>query len=108
MTDRGSGPVPRMPRIERIAWGAAALLAVIGVVITVVQLVMATQPASFGWFAYQPIANAVFRPAVTFVSPQMWGGIVALVVGLITLAFLAGRRSVAHRREIVVLDETDG
>lgn len=107
MTDGGSGPVPRMPRAERIAWGAAALLAVAGVVITVVQLIRATQPASFGWFAYQPIANAVFMPAVTIVSPQMWGGIVALVVGLIALAFLAGRRSVP-RREIVVLDKSEG
>ncbi|QLD10976.1 hypothetical protein [Microbacterium oleivorans] len=96
-----------MPRIERIAWGAAALLAVTGVVITVIQLVRATQPASFGWFAYQPISNAVFTPAVTFVSPQMWGGIVTLVVGLIALAFLAGRRSVT-RRAIVVLDDSEG
>lgn len=107
MTDGGSGPVPRMPRIERIAWGAAAFLAVAGLGVTVIQLITATQSASFGWFAYQPLANAVFMPTGSFVSPQMWGGIFAFVAGLVAVAFLTGRRSVA-RREGGAVDDTDG
>lgn len=79
-------------RRESIAWSIAALLAVIGLIVVVVGL---HEPASFGWFAYQPNADAVFAPGAPgfFVSRMTLTGAVMLAAGSIGIAFFAGRRT---------------
>ena len=70
-------------------WAGLAAL-VVGVVI------WATAPsASFGWFAYAPLAGAVFDP-VTHSWQQVVGPLTA-AVGAVVAAFAAGRLS-AHTR----------
>ena len=74
-----------------VSWGIAGVLVLAGVVAVVVGL---SSAVPFGWFAYQPLAQAVFAPAgdTVFLSRGTVGGFVVLTVGLIVLAFLAGRR----------------
>ncbi|MFJ4295304.1 hypothetical protein [Curtobacterium sp. NPDC089689] len=68
--------------------GLAALVA--GVVI------WATAPsASFGWFAYAPLAGAVFDPVTH--SWQQVVGLLTAVVGAVVAAFAAGRLSARTR-----------
>ena len=57
------------------------------------------QTASFGWFAYAPLSQGTFRPAVAFLSPTVIGGLTALVVGVALAAFAAGWM-LARRRAI--------
>lgn len=66
-----------------------------GVITIVVRLFTPTGIASFGWFAYQPLANATFTPSGSAVvlSTVTFAGWVIVAVGLITLAFLVGRVS---------------
>ena len=81
---------PRTGR-EAVAWTAAGILVLAGVVTIVVGL---TSPVSFGWFAYQPLAHATFAPGgdSVFVSRTTVTGFVVFALGLIALAFLAGWR----------------
>jgi len=75
-----------------VAWVVAGVLLLVGVVAIVIG--MTSQPfGSFGWFAYQPLADVAFAPGdVVFVSRTTIIGFAALSLGLITLAFVAGRR----------------
>lgn len=58
--------------------------------------IWATAPsASFGWFAYAPLAGAVIDP-VTHSWQQVVGPLVA-VAGAVVAAFAAGRLSVRRR-----------
>ena len=79
------------------AWGAAGVLAATGAVVFIVGLLT---PVPFGWFAYQPLADATFTPggAGVFLSRTTIVGVVLLAIGLVALAFLAGRRSGTNRR----------
>ena len=79
------------------AWAAAGVLAVVGCGFIVVGLLT---PVSFGWFAYQPLANAAFAPAGSgvFLSRLTIVGFGILVLGLLALAYLAGVRVGASRR----------
>lgn len=79
-----------------VVWTALALVTVIGLITTVVGLIT---PVSFGWFAYQPLADAAFTPAqnVFVLSRPTAVGLGVLAVGLIGLSFLAGRRSGLRR-----------
>lgn len=57
-------------------------------------------PVSFGWFAYQPLASAVFAPGGSgvFLSRVTIAGFVILTLGLLALAFLVGVRAGAKQR----------
>jgi heme/copper-type cytochrome/quinol oxidase subunit 1 len=74
-----------------IAWAAAGLLVLAGVITIVVGL---SSQASFGWFAYQPLANATFTLGgdTLFLTRTTAAGFIVTVLGLIALAFLAGLR----------------
>ena len=80
-----------------VAWIIAGVVALAGAVVLVVGLLT---PVAFGWFAYQPLANATFTPggAGVFLSRTAISGLIVLAIGLIALAFLAGRRAGARRR----------
>lgn len=74
-----------------VGWTVAAVLVVVGAIVTVVGLMT---PVSYGWFAYQPLADATFTPG----GDDVWlaratvVGLTLLSLGLIALAFLIGRR----------------
>ncbi len=76
---------------EAVSWGIAGVLVLAGVITVVVGLFSSVP---FAWFAYQPLAQAVFAPAgdTVFISRGTISGFAVLAVGLIFLAFLAGRR----------------
>ena len=71
-------------------WAGAAVL-VAGVVVW-----LSTPTASFGWFAYAPLAGAVFDPVTH--SWQQVVGPVLILVGAVVAAFALGRLSVRRRR----------
>lgn len=75
-----------------MAWAAASILTVAGIVVLVAGLFT---PVTFGWFAYQPLADATFAPAGNgvFLSRVTIVGLIVLTIGLLALAFLAGWRS---------------
>ena len=81
-----------------LAWLGAGLVAVAGAIMIGIGLFTPMGAASFGWFAYQPLANATFVPggSAVVLSRITAAGWIILAAGLITLAFLAGR--VAGRR----------
>ena len=63
---------------------AGALLAGVGIVLAVLP-----QPQSFGWFAYQPMADAIsFGGAQLIPDSRLWGW--ALIVVAALLAAFAG------------------
>ena len=77
----------------KLPWVGAAVLVAAGVITIVIGLFTPMGIATFGWFAYQPLANAAFvsgGPAVVL-SRTTVAGWVIFAVGLVTLAFLAGR-----------------
>ncbi|MFJ4220174.1 hypothetical protein [Curtobacterium luteum] len=71
-------------------WAGTAVL-VAGVVVW-----LSAPTASFGWFAYAPLAGAVFNP-VTHPWQQVVGPVL-VVVGAVVAAFALGRLSVRRRR----------
>jgi heme/copper-type cytochrome/quinol oxidase subunit 1 len=81
-----------------LAWLGAGLVAVAGVIMLGIGLFTPMGAASFGWFAYQPLANATFVPggSAVVLSRITAVGWIIFTIGLVTLAFLAGR--VAGRR----------
>lgn len=75
---------------EAVAWVVAGVLVLTGVVTVIIGL---SSPVSFGWFAYQPLADAVFVPGGgVFVSGMTIVGFAVLTVGLVALAFIGGWR----------------
>lgn len=86
----------RIPR-QTIAWAVAIVVAIAGLLLTVTGML---QPVSFGWFAYQPLSSATFYPgdAGVFVSRTAMIGVAVLILGVVTIAFLAGWRAAAVRR----------
>jgi len=83
-------------RPEIIGWGVVGLVILVGVVTIAVGLLT---PVTFGWFAYQPLADATFNPVgdALLVSRTTVVGFIVIALGLIALAFLAGWR-LARRR----------
>jgi len=82
----------------------AATLTVAGAVITIIAL---ATPVTFGWFAYQPLADSTFVPGDTIVvSRAVIPGVGLVIVGLIVLSFLAGRRSGIRSRPGALSDAT--
>lgn len=82
---------------KTVAWTIASALAIAGSIVAVVGLLT---PVSFGWFAYQPLANAAFAPEASgmFLSRVTIVGFVILTIGMVALAFLAGVRAGTNRR----------
>ncbi|SDQ54367.1 hypothetical protein [Microbacterium sp. cf332] len=78
-----------MSRSTITAWVAALLLTAAGVIVLVVA---AATPASFGWFAYQPLANEfTLGSDRILITRQTLVGVLLTVIGLIGLSFLLGR-----------------
>jgi len=61
-------------------------LPILGIALVIVGIVLlaTTQPASFGWSAYSPLAETVYRPMSS--STQTIVGVFLIVVGTITTA----------------------
>ena len=79
-------------RRAALAWAIAGVLVLTGVVVLIVGLLT---PVTYGWFAYQPLADATFTPGsneVVLSRVSIIGSIV-LTMGLLALAFLAGLRA---------------
>jgi heme/copper-type cytochrome/quinol oxidase subunit 1 len=83
-------------RRPALAWATAGVLSLTGVVVLIVGLLT---PVTFGWFAYQPLADATFTPGGNDVvlSRVTIVGSIVLTMGLLALAFLAGLRAGAKR-----------
>ncbi|GAA3629916.1 hypothetical protein GCM10022200_10810 [Microbacterium awajiense] len=79
-------------RSSTTAWVTTGVVVVSGLVVLVIGLLT---PVTFGWFAYQPLAEATFVPGGSgvYLSRIAIIGWVLLTIGLLAAAFLAGRRS---------------
>lgn len=78
-----------------VAWTITGVVIAAGAVVLIVGLLT---PVTFGWFAYQPLADESFVPgAGVFLSHVTITGWVILTIGLLVVAFLAGRRSARRR-----------
>ncbi|MDN4641357.1 hypothetical protein QCD70_13955 [Agreia sp. PsM10] len=74
--------------LKRLLLAIAVVAVVAGSVIAVIS---ASQPLSFGWVAYAPLSGDMFRPgAVQVVAPMTALGLVIAVLGLLAGAFWAG------------------
>ena len=72
-----------------LIWVIAGAIVVLGIVTIVIGL---STPASIGWFAYQPLANATITLGDSvLLSRTTVLGFGVLTLGLLALAFLAGR-----------------
>jgi len=79
-----AAPLPR-PRHRLLTLAATCLaVAVSGAV-----LYALSPPASFGWFAYAPLAE-VTGPVHVPLSGRQWSGLVAAAVGLLGAAAVGG------------------
>lgn len=74
-----------------MAWVVAGVIVLAGAVVLIVGLLT---PVTFGWFAYQPLADATFVPCGggVFLSHITIIGWVVLAFGLVAVAFLDGWR----------------
>ena len=79
--------------LAKLTWVGATVLVALGVITIVIGLLTPMGIATFGWFAYQPLADATFVPggSAVVLSRVTVAGWVIFAVGLVTLAFLAGR-----------------
>lgn len=89
-----------------LEWAIAGVVVGIGAVVLIIGLLT---PVAFGWFAYQPLADATFVPGGggVFLSRTTIIGFVVLTVGLLAIAFLAGRRSARGRTHRGDADSAD-
>lgn len=85
------------------AWAIAAALVGVGAILLVAGLLT---PVTFGWFAYQPLADATFVPDAggVFLSRDTIVGLVIMSIGLMAVAFLAGRRTARRRSDRIDTD----
>lgn len=79
-----------------MAWAIATVVVGVGAVVLIFGLLT---PVTFGWFAYQPLADATFVPGGggVFLSRTTIVGLAVLMTGLLSVAFLAGRRAAQGR-----------
>ena len=90
-------------RRTAVGWAIAGILVVTGVVVLVVGLLT---PVTFGWFSYQPLADATFTPGGSgvFLSRATIIGSIVLMIGLLALAFLVGWRAGVKRTPPMIED----
>ncbi len=76
-----------------ILWTAAALVAVAGAITVAIGMLTPVGVASFGWFACQPLAHATFAAggSAVVLSRVTIAGWIIFAIGMLGLAFLAGR-----------------
>jgi heme/copper-type cytochrome/quinol oxidase subunit 1 len=76
-----------------LTWIGAGVVVAAGAITIVIGLFTPMGIASFGWFAYQPLADATFvlDGSAVVLSCITVAGWVIFAVGLVTFAFLAGR-----------------
>ena len=88
----------RRVSVSMVALGTAA--AVIGLVL----ILMPSDQASFGWFAYAPLSDTTFSPIGLHFFPRSQIGIALFVIGLAVLAFgagwMLGQRQAASQRRL--------
>jgi heme/copper-type cytochrome/quinol oxidase subunit 1 len=74
-------------------WVGAGVIIAAGAVMIGIGLFTPMSTASFGWFAYQPLADATFVPggSAVVLSRIAVVGWIVFALGLLALAFLAGR-----------------
>ena len=74
-------------------WVGAGVLVAAGAITIVIGLFTPIGIASFGWFAYQPLADATFIPggSAVVLSHIAVAGWAIFAAGLVMLAFLTGR-----------------
>ena len=66
------------------------VLGAVEAVIGLVLLLLPSDQASFGWFAYAPLSDTTFIPPGVLLSPHSQIGIGVFTIGLAMLAFGAG------------------
>lgn len=80
------------------------LLGTVAAAIGLVLLLVPSDQASFGWFAYAPLSNTTFSPIGLQLSPRSQIGIALFLVGLAVLAFgagwMLGQRQAARQRRL--------
>ncbi|AFR30427.1 hypothetical protein [Arthrobacter sp. Rue61a] len=79
---------------------AAVVVPLLGLIAVIVGLIVAwtNQSTSFGWFAYAPLSDTVFvGNGGAMVSQGTQLGLAVTVLGLLVLAFWAGR-AIGRRR----------
>lgn len=83
-----------------LAWAIAGVLVLAGVVVLIVG---SLTPVTYGWVAYQLLADATLTPGGNDVvlSRVTISGSIVLTLGLLALAFLAGLRAGAKRSRLV-------
>jgi heme/copper-type cytochrome/quinol oxidase subunit 1 len=79
------------------------VLGAVAAVIGLVLLLVPSDQASFGWFAYVSLSDTTFSPIGLQLSPRSQIGIALFIVGLAVLAFGAGwmlsqRQAASQRR----------
>ena len=84
-----------------LAWVGAGVIVAASVTTILIGLFTPIGVASFGWFAYQPLANASVIPggSAVVLSLITIAGWVLVAVGLVAFAFLAGRVAGRKTRE---------
>ncbi|GAA2003466.1 hypothetical protein [Microbacterium ulmi] len=83
--------MPLARRLVVILLMASSLVAVVGLGVIAVDL---TTPATFGWFAYQPLAHASFVPGAVSTTALVWSlvtGAALLGIGF-AIGWLVGAR----------------
>ncbi|MDY7541745.1 MULTISPECIES: hypothetical protein [unclassified Cryobacterium] len=79
------------------------ILGAVAAAIGLVLLLLPSNQASFGWYAYAPLGDSTFFPPAGLLSPQSQIGMVVFIVGLVALAFgagwMLGLRNAASRSE---------
>lgn len=87
-------------RGEIVGWVVSAVALIAGFVLILIGIATPVSVSSFGWFAYQPLANAAFVPGIggMAIAPVTAIGFTLFTVGLVGVAFLAGIRVGARGR----------
>ncbi|MFT2817561.1 hypothetical protein [Leifsonia sp. A12D58] len=92
MNDSESAAAESASPRRRLTWlmalGGIGLLAIL-VGLTLMVTATGGTP-SFGWYAYSPLAEAVFTPVYFLATPQGQTGLLMGVVGLAVVTFSAG------------------
>jgi heme/copper-type cytochrome/quinol oxidase subunit 1 len=102
-TQAGQGGVFNSELSRRVSV-SMVVLGTVAAVIGLMLLLVPSDQASFGWFAYAPLSNTTFSPIGLQLSPRSQIGIALFIVGLAVLAFgagwMLGQRQAASQRRL--------